>query len=78
MLDKNDLKQIGELIRVETRQVVREEIKPLQQDVRTLKQDVKKIRQDQNVIIKFSDEEYLDLRQRVERLEEVVNSLSIN
>ena len=103
MLDKNELQQIGTLVREETRKVVQEEtrqivqeetrkivqeetrniireeiaseLKPLKQDMKAVKQDIKKIRQDQNSIIKFFDEEYLELRERVEKLEEVVNTL---
>lgn len=69
MLDKNDLVEISKIVRGQTQAAVKIELK-------SIKQDIKKVRQDQNVIIKFFDEEYLDLRQRVERLEEKVNSLA--
>ncbi len=69
MLTKQDLSQI--------QKVVREEIKPLKQDVSVLKQDmstVKKdiveIRRDIKTVVRFFDREYLELRSRVERIEE--------
>ncbi len=61
MLDKKDLEDISK--------VISKELKPL-------KEDIKKVRQDQNAIIKFFDEEYLDLRQRVEKLEQKVSVLT--
>lgn len=81
MLTKDDLKQIAQVVRVEAQKVVQEETPGIvqsiiQKELQPVKQDLKKVRQDQNSIIKFFDESYLDLRQRVERLEEVVGSLT--
>ena len=55
MLVKKDLTQI--------RGVFKEEIK-------TLKNDVSKIRKDVDVMLSMFDREYIDLRKRVERIEE--------
>lgn len=102
MLTKNDLTQIGQLIRDETRKIVKEELKtelyPLKEDVRVLKKDVGgikedvrvlkgdvrvlkkdmktvksdivKIRKDINMVVSFFDGEYVNLRQRVDRIED--------
>lgn len=81
MLAKDDLFQIREIIRDETRKIVREELKveidPLKQDVKELKSEVKvlrkdvtKIREDTNTIVNYFDREYLELRNRVENIEQ--------
>ncbi len=102
MLTKNDLGQIGQLIRSETRTIVKEElktelhpikgdvrslkedmtvvksdIKTLKEDVRGLKKDMKtvksdivKVRKDINMVISFFDRDYVNLRQRVDRIED--------
>jgi len=62
MLTKDDLKEI--------RGVIREEIDPLKKDVKTLKSDVTEIRRDIKRIINFFDREYLELRKRVEKIEQ--------
>lgn len=69
MLNNEDLGQISKIVKTEAQAIIRTELKPI-------KQDIKRIRQDQNSIIKFFDEEYLDLRQRVEKLEQIVGSLN--
>jgi predicted nucleic acid-binding Zn-ribbon protein len=81
MLTKSDLDQIKSVVQSETskivKEVVKEELKPikkdistLKSDVGTLKQDVSEIRKDMKKIINFFDREYLELRKRVERIEE--------
>jgi len=62
MLTKNDLKQI--------QGVVRTEMSSLQQDIKTLRKDVTQVRKDTKMIVSFFDREYLELRKRVERIEE--------
>lgn len=78
MLDKNDLQQIGQLLDSRLRPID-SRLKPIEEDLRAVKRSVKnleadsrKIRKDINIIINTFDNEYLDLRQRVERIEEKV------
>jgi predicted nucleic acid-binding Zn-ribbon protein len=46
------------------------DVSTLKKDVKTLKQDVSEIRKDMKTVINFFDGEYLELRKRVERIEE--------
>ncbi len=55
MLTDEDLGKIDKLITVK---------------LRPLESDITKVRKDMNVIISYFDHEYLDLRKRVERIEE--------
>ncbi len=48
----------------------------IQWDISTAAKDIKKIRQDQNSIIKFFDEEFLELRTRVENLENILKTVA--
>jgi len=63
MLTKQDLTNLTKIVQVETRKIVQEELKPI-------KKDIIPIRKDQKLIVNFFDREYLDLRTRVERIEE--------
>lgn len=72
MLTKSDLDQIRGIIKEE----IKKEIKPLKrdiavlkQDVKGLKRDVKTIKRDMNIIISTFDNEYMNPRQRVNRIE---------
>lgn len=71
MLDKNDLSQIKKIIQEETTTVIDKKLKPI-------KQDIAQIRNDQKTIISFFDKEYLDLRKRVEKIEEHLQLSSIS
>lgn len=51
---------------------IREEITPMRKDIKTIKSDMAKTRKDINMIIGAFDRGYLDLRQRVEIIEEKV------
>ncbi|MEK6878962.1 MAG: hypothetical protein AABY22_05105 [Nanoarchaeota archaeon] len=51
-------------------------VRVIQKDIGVMKQDIVKIREDQNVIINFFDRAYLDLRTRVEKLEQIVSNLT--
>lgn len=81
MLDKSDLRQIRAIVQEETRAIVQketraivqEELVPIKKELKTIKEDIIQIRKDQNAIIKFFDEEFLNLRQRVDRIEEVLH-----
>lgn len=46
------------------------DVKILTSDVKTLKSDVGKMRKDIDAILDYFDREYVDLRSRVERIEE--------
>lgn len=65
MLSKSDLKQI--------QQVVQKENSPIVRDIKTIKSDVSQIRKDIKTIVNYFDREYLELRKRVERIEEHLN-----
>lgn len=66
MLTKDDLKEIRGVVREE----IKAEIDPLKKDVKTLKSDVSAIRKDIKQIVTFFDHEYLELRERVEKIED--------
>ncbi|OGG06305.1 hypothetical protein A3D05_01345 [Candidatus Gottesmanbacteria bacterium RIFCSPHIGHO2_02_FULL_40_24] len=66
MLNKTDLQQIQKIVRQETRKIVKEELI-------SVKKDIVQIRKNMNEIIGFFDTEYMDLRKRVERVEEHLN-----
>ncbi len=67
MLTKDELNQI--------RGIVKEENKA---SLKPVKEDIKQIRQDQNRIIAFFDKSYINLRSRVEKIEEVLGIQSSN
>lgn len=79
MLTKIDLKQIQRVVHDESRKVVKEENKnlasksDLKKELDPIKKDISKIRKDINAIIGFFDTEYLELRKRVERIEDHLN-----
>ncbi len=65
MLSKGDLDQIRKAVSTEVNAQLKSEFKPV-------KTDIAKIRGDVSTIVNFFDREVLDLRQRVERIEEVL------
>ncbi|MGA3292225.1 MAG: hypothetical protein ABSC49_03730 [Candidatus Microgenomates bacterium] len=90
-LTKDDLNQIGKIVRSETRKIVLSEtpeivrsetIKIVQSEtpkivqsetgkiIKPLKSDISKIRKDVDTMLSMFDREYVDLRKRVERIEE--------
>ncbi|HLE49666.1 MAG TPA: hypothetical protein VI791_00790 [Patescibacteria group bacterium] len=76
MLDKNDLKQIDNLLVKR----IGEELKPIIEDIgllkkelRPIKEDISHIRKDMKTVINYFDREYLQLRKRVERIEAHLN-----
>lgn len=88
MLTKGDLKQIDTVVSKRTSKVIQKELKneitslgkelkkeldPLKKDVKGLRSDVTKIRKDIDVVISLFDREYVDLRDRVARIEEHLN-----
>ncbi len=62
MLTKSDLNKIEKI--VETK------IDPIKEDLKIVKSDISKIRKDIDVIIALFDREYINLRKRVEKIEE--------
>lgn len=82
MLTKNDFTQIRTIVREEieertpkivqkeARQIVQEELAPVRADIKVIKKDVVKIRSDIKTIVSFFGKEYVELRNRVERIEE--------
>ena len=53
------------------------ELAPVKRDIKTVKNDVSKIRKDVDVMLSVFDREYLELRKRVERIEDHLNLPSI-
>lgn len=51
------------IVRLEARSIIQEELKPV-------KEDITKIRKDISMIVSFFDREYVELRRRVERIEQ--------
>lgn len=70
MLTKSDLIQI--------RKLFEDGNKPINRNVKTLQEDVSKIRKDVSTIVDFFDREYIDLRKRVQRIEEHLNLPSVS
>ena len=62
MLTKSDLSQIQKIVNTESKKVITQELKPI-------KEDITHIRKDTKIIVNYFDREYLQLRKRVERLE---------
>lgn len=70
MLTKSDLKQIQNVVKIE--------INPLKRDTDTLKKDVSQTRKDVKTLISYFDREYLELRKRIEKIEDHLNLTSKN
>lgn len=66
MLTKGDLSQIQKIVKEE----VQAGTNPLKKDMQVVKKDVAQIRKDIKVISSFFDREYLELRRRVEKVEQ--------
>ena len=74
MLTKQDLSQIQHIIHSETRKIVQEETRKIvQEELKPVKDDITHIRKDVKLIITFFDREYLELRARVEKIEQHLN-----
>lgn len=58
MLTDSDLKRIGEIVDAK----IEKRLKPIKDDITHIRKDIK-------TMVNFFDREYLDLRNRVERLE---------
>ena len=70
MLTKSDLSQIQKVVNTETTKIVNVETKKIiVQELKPIKDDITHIRKDMKTIVNYFDKEYLQLRKRVERLE---------
>ena len=63
MLTKADLGQIDRLLEKRIDQSLKKRVDPI-------KQDISRIRGDMKTVVNFFDHEYLELRKRVEKIEE--------
>ena len=70
MLTKQDLSEIQKIVQQETSVIVEKAIAPIKKDISTMKSDISQIRSDVKTVVNFFDKEYLELRKRVERIEE--------
>ena len=79
MLTKNDLQQLKTILRDEVRPIVKEEVytvinetvRPMiKEELKPIKDDITQIRKDMKQIVSFFDREYLELRKRVEHIEQ--------
>ena len=66
MIDDKDLKKIGKLL--DTKMDVK-----FKKELRPIKADIAKIRTDVSTLVGFFDSEIIDLRSRVEVIEEILN-----
>ncbi len=65
-LTKNDLQEIAKVVKTVAIDAVKTEIKPI-------KLDLSKLRKDVDTMLSMFDREYVDLRTRVERIEDHLN-----
>ena len=73
MFAKVDLLSIRDIVHSEIHeelQPVKKDVITLKNDVKTIKKDVTKVRKNMTTLFDFLDKDYLDLRQRVDRIEE--------
>ena len=74
MLTDSDLKKIGQIVDDKINGAIDKKVGNLiDQKLKPIKQDVAEIRKDIKSIVNFFDDEYLELRTRVERIEEHLN-----
>jgi len=80
MLTKDDLNQIKQIVEPIGRDVLtlKNDFSALKNDVSTLKKDTSQIRTDVKVLISYFDSEYVELRKRVEKIEEHLDLNSKN
>ena len=69
MLNNNDIKGIKKLLQDEI-SPAKDDIKKIKSDANTINSYISKIRKDINGIITFFDNEYIELRSRVDKIEE--------
>lgn len=70
MLTKEDVSLIEEVLDKRFNQFDQKIGEKLKRELKPIKEDMTKTRKDINVIVSLFDREYVDLRKRVERIEE--------
>lgn len=87
MLTKSDLNQIRTIVREEVKDQVNDAFSAqvpniidstLKKELKPIKEDITKIRKDMKTIVGFFDAEYLQLRKRIERIEELLKISPVN
>jgi len=76
MLTKSDLSEIRIVVKNEVKRfTTKDDLKTLatKNDLKPIKSDIAKIRKDIDAMLSMLDREYVELRKRVERLEEHLN-----
>lgn len=66
MLTNDDLSKIQTIVRTETKEIIQKELKPIREDIIKIRKDIK-------TVVNFFDQEYLELRNRVEKIEQFLN-----
>ena len=72
MLTKDDIKNIDSIVTKRIRSElnpVKSGISNITNDILSIKKDIVQVRKDQKIIVNAFDRDYLDLRERIERLE---------
>jgi len=72
MLTQSDLKNIKELIEPVNTKVgdLDKKVTSLEKDIKTIKKDASQTRKDVKVLIAYFDREYVELRKRIDKIEE--------
>lgn len=70
MLEKQDLQEIQKIVQDETKKIVRAE---LEKELKPIKRDISKISRDLTVVINTFDNEILNNRRRIDRIEQHLN-----
>lgn len=68
MLTKNDLQQIRVVVRGET-EPIKQDTKGIKKDIKTLKSDSRYLRKSINLLIEHTEEQHINFKKRVERIE---------
>lgn len=71
MLTKTDLSQIQRIVQIETRKIVKEELKPVKRDITVIKKDVA-------LVVRTFDRDYVALRRRVEHVENHLHTAPVS
>ena len=69
MLTKQDLSAITNIVQVETKKIVRNELVPVKNKLTSIDKGLSKVESDLTKTINFFDKEHLSLKKRVEKTE---------
>lgn len=72
MLTKSDLKALDEKLDQKL-DPIKKDITEMRKDITVMRKDITEIRKDSKTIVNYFDNEYLELRTRVERIERIMN-----